>query len=261
MKQRKNSTLLTAALAALLLCSCSAFHFSIPQPEQSPETSTPDSTMTLEKFQDILEGIYYDYTLPNGQKLEFYGDPEPEFPNQFAIFDVDNDGKDELLIRYINTYSAGMFGIIYDYDQNTQTLKQELLEFPALTFYKNGVVEAGWSHNQGLAGRFWPFTLYQYDPDTDIYVELASVDAWDKAFFPLDWDGTPFPDEIDGSGDGIVYYIRSAGSQDAVEPISQQVFTQWWNKVIGADETASPTDVTIEVPYQTLSSDNIANIL
>lgn len=216
---------------------------------------------TLEKYQDILEGIYYDHILPDGQPVEPQADADPEHPNQFAVYDVDGDGVDELLIRYINSYMAGQFGVVYGYDELTGKLHQQLLEFPALTFYQNGVVEAAWSHNQGLAGRFWPCTLYRYDPVSDTYPEYASIDAWDRKFFETDWDGRPFPAEADPDGEGIVYYVRPADAEGSISPISQREFDLWYNDTTGFDPKIHiPSDFPVHIPYQALSEENIAAI-
>lgn len=255
---KKIMTVLTVLLSAALLTSCAAPQ-SAPAAEPEPEPST-DQRAVLEKYQDILEGIYFDYTLPDGQQLDSQMVEDPLSPNQFAIYDVDGDGKDELLIRYINTYVAERFGAVYGYDESTGTLYRQLWEYPVLSFYQNGTVSAGLSHNQGLAGRFWPCFLYRYDPGSDTYVSYAYVDAWDREFFETDWDGNPFPDEIDTGGDGIVYYIYPIGIEAPVDPINQQAFKLWWNEQTGCGESESPADRLIELPYQALNEENIAAI-
>ena len=132
-------------------------------------------------YSAVLKGIYYQHKYPDGQDCGFNysGDVSD---NQFAIYDIDFDGKEELIIQYTTTYTAGMVEVIYDYDSKTKLLKEELRSFPSLTYYNNGIVSADWSHNQGLAGLgdFWPYTLYQYKQESDTYIEIASVDAWNK---------------------------------------------------------------------------------
>lgn len=82
-----------------------------------------------------------------------------------------------------------------------EELRLVLSEFPALTFYENGTVTADWSHNQGRAGRFWPYTLYQYSPDSGVYEETGSVDAWDLECAGGDERlAAAFPDEADAGG-------------------------------------------------------------
>ena len=59
---------------------------------------------------------------------------------------------------------------VYDYDEASGELYEELSQFPMLTFfYDNATIGAGISHNQGYAGEFWPYTFYTYDAANDSY--------------------------------------------------------------------------------------------
>ena len=259
----------TAALAAALLMAGCAAQPAAPVTEALPAAkmcafSSPQETSAdpmLEKYIDVLEGIYYDNVLPDGQRLDPFEDSESAYPNEFAIYDVDGDGESELIIRYINTYSAGMFGTVYGYDRNNGKLTTQLIEFPALTFYPSGIVEVSWSHNQGLSGRFWPCTFYRYDADSDIYLPIACVDAWDREFFEVDYDGNPFPTEADPNGNNIVYYIYQCSNQSTPAPVSQEFFDTWYNELIGFDPNMhSHSDFALAIPYQPLTEENILSI-
>lgn len=124
-----------------------------------------------------LKDFYYEHSLPGVEDEPF--EDLPISDNRFAVYDVDADGKEELIISYVTTYIAGMMELIYEYDEEMDTLIEQFREFPALTYYDNGVIKAEWSHNQGLAGEFWPYSLYQYKEESDAYEMLAMVDAWD----------------------------------------------------------------------------------
>ena len=230
-------------------------------PADSLSVSAPvpvDNGQAAEKFIDILEGIYYDCVLPDGQRLEPYTEYFGESPNEFAVFDIDGDCEDELIIRYTNTYMAGMFGAVYGYDNAAGRLTTQLMEFPALSFFPNGTVEAGWSHNQGLAGRFWPCTLYRYDAASDTYFPIASVDAWDREFFETDFDGNPFPTEADPNGDNIVYYIHLYAQEEEPAPVSQQEFDAWYRETIGFDPALHDySDFAVQIPFLPLTEENI----
>lgn len=255
---------LAAALALSLLSACSGDKqpVSTSEPETLPEPTLAARQDMLEKYQDILEGIYYDNLLPDGQPVAPRSVGDPEYPNQFAVCDIDGDGAEELIVRYINTYTAGRFGVVYGYGAESGQLTTQLYEYTALNFYENGVVEVGWSHNQGLGGRFWPCTFYQYDPNTDTYVLLATADAWDREFHETDYNGNPFPDEIDTDGENIVFYVRPAGTEGSVAPISYTDFYRWYNDTIGFDpKRHTYLDFPVEVPYQALTGENIAAIL
>ena len=133
-----------------------------------PEQPADPVDGTYPAYAAALETLLQRHMLPDGTDAgEQFGDIAE---NQFAVYDVDHDGKDELILLYSTTATAGMAGYIFAYDNESGLLQTELQEFPSLTFYENGVVEAGWSHNQGLAGdTFWPYNLYQYNPDSDQY--------------------------------------------------------------------------------------------
>ena len=198
-----------------------------------------------------LENLIQNHILPDGTDSgELLGDISE---NKFAIYDVDNDGKEELIILYSTTISAGMAGYVFAYDSEAGALKTELHEFPALTFYNNGIAKALWSHNQGRAGDFWPYSLYQYNPDSDSYVLVGMVDAWDKNYPGADNENNPFPSDIDKSGTGFVYYIMQDGQYDNTHPVDASEYNEWVNAHIGdASE--------IQIQYMDLTEEKISQI-
>jgi hypothetical protein len=203
-------------------------------------------------YSDALENLIENHKLPDGtDAAELSGDMAQ---NKFAIYDVDNDGKEELLLMYTSTYTAGQAGYVFDYDAETKELKTEFSEFPFLTFYDNGAIKAGWSHNQGRAGEnFWPYSLYQYAPETDSYVLAGMVDAWDKNYPGADEQNNPFPSDIDKSGTGFVYYIMEDGQYDTSNPVDASEYNAWVDTYIG---NASE----IQIQYMDLTEENISQI-
>lgn len=122
-----------------------------------------------------------------------------------------------------------------------------------LTFYDNGTVKAEWSHNQGLAGDFWPYNVYCYDAENDVYQSCGSVDAWDRSRHEESYEGEIFPSEIDVDGDGLIYYILPAdwdGHYDV--PLVDGADYENWQKSYfeGAEE--------ITISTQRLTEENIA---
>jgi len=232
---------------------------SIPAPTEQPIatlTPTPVPTLTPEevtmrtKYAAVLQNIYSNQEFPDGEDRGFFED-EDITTNNFAIYDIDSDGKDELIIEYTTTYMAGQETIIYDYDAATDSVREEFLEFPFLTFYDNGVIKAGWSHNQGLAGEsFWPYTLYKYDKEADAYTEVGMVDAWDKSFSEKDYEDNTFPKELDLNGDGILYYIDVDGVEDLVD---SDKYDKWLKSYTEGAKV-------VELPYMNLTEENIQSI-
>ncbi len=215
---------------------------------------SPEEKAMYQTYIKALEDIYFDQKFPGGEVAG--GLPEFDISeNKFAVCDIDSDGKEELIISYTTTYMAGMVEVIYAYDSDTGELRQELLGFPLLTYYDNGIIEEKASHNHGMAsdggpdGNFWPYSLRQYDPEVDAYVPVAYVDAWSKGYNEKDWDGNPFPEEADRDGDGMVYYIME-GDYYLVNPKDGAEYNQWRDSNLkGANQ--------LEVPYVNLTTDNI----
>lgn len=170
-----------------------------------------DLTKTAEEqntaFGEILWNAYYFATI-EGKK---YGEPDSEGHEEygtFAVYDVDGDGKEELLLQWAGSSMAATVEYIWGYENGAAHV--ELSEFPLMTYFDNGIIEAFWSHNQGLAGDFWPYSVYRYESDTDTYQSDGGVDAWDKKYAEKDNNGKSFPADIDRDGDGLVYYILPA---------------------------------------------------
>lgn len=202
-----------------------------------------------EAYYSVLEKLYTTYTLPDGTELGYDGITDLSW-NKFAIYDIDQDGKEELIVLWITTYTAGMSGIVYGYDSASGTVKAELFEYPSQTFYDNGVVKAELSHNHGMAGEiedFWPYTLYRYDKDSDTYVVAAEVDAWNKAYYETDYNDNPFPDELDVDGDGILYQVI-AGEDEKL--IDLEEYKKWCESVIGGAQK-------VEIPFVEMTEGNL----
>jgi len=212
-------------------------------------TTQPDETpKSYLAFSQALENLLTNSILPDGMQSEAQ---DSATPSRFAVYDVDADGKDELILINNTVTEAGTSGYVFSYEEETGILQTELLEYPALIFYDNGIVMAKWSHNQGLAGDFWPYNLYQYDATIDCYRPCGSVDAWDVKLGETNEQGESFPAEIDKSGTGRVYYIvvnRDAENPDAVDEAD---YTAWINGLIGSAHE-------LQIEYLDLTAENIA---
>lgn len=190
---------------------------------------TAEEVQTARKtLEDAVETLRTTGTLPGFEAL--VGD-EMSTEYRYTITDIDGDGFEELLLMQGTGVMASMDYLVLD-GQGGQ-LRAELEAFPSLTFYENGYVRADASHNQGLAGDFWPYALYRYDAESDSYQQVAVADAWDGSIHPQDYAGNPFPKDADVSGAGIVYYVAENGElygEDgafAVAPMDQADFEKW----------------------------------
>lgn len=225
--------------------------------QAEPEVSVTDGgeeegrAAMLAAYREALNTFYLYQKFPgDSQPRDFYSNPEE---NYFAVCDIDGDGADELILQYCHGGSAGHAEAVYGYDSGSDTLKEELMEYPLITYYDNGCAKALRSHNQGLGGDFWPYAVYQYDAASDTYQSIGSVDAWDRSLFDTDRNGDPFPADIDVSGTGFVYYLYQPNSYGEPDPVDVTAYDAWvdsWQQ--GAGE--------ITVPYQALTRENIDSI-
>lgn len=129
-------------------------------------------------------------------------------------------------------------------------LYTQLIEFPIMEFYGNGAVVAYTSHNQGHAGRFWPYRLYKYDGETGRYVMAGFANALDReALAAAESDLSSFPADVDKDGDGLVYYLTEEpyGDADPVDGDAYQAWRDGW--LSGASQ--------LDLPWQALTPENI----
>lgn len=125
-----------------------------------------------EAYKAALENLYVNHVFPNGTTCN-YRDAQDLAESQFTILDIDGDGEEELIIRYVSGPMAGMREVIYSFSSG-DFLMEELLEFPPLVYYDNGFIRADASHNQGNDTDGWPYVMYQYMGESDSYKEVGS---------------------------------------------------------------------------------------
>lgn len=227
--------------------------------EPIPETTEgKDPTLAaLAAYEHILEDFYNNHMSPDGQELwmedNTFGTIDE---NHFAISDVDGDGSEELVIVFGTAPMAGMCEWVYGYDADSDAVYQELSVFPNVQYFTNGLLEAGWSHNQGLAGEaLWPYSIMAYDSAARTYQVIAQVDAWDSNLRDTDYDGNPFPKELDTDNTGVLYLITTqteAGLWET-DSVSRSVYEAWRAGILG-----DATTITLE--YLNTTLDNIHTV-
>lgn len=250
--------LLVSMLGSLVACDTpSAPPLSAPTAVTELQTAplTAENQDVRSLYAQILKTLLDENLLPGeindpGGYIGTVEEREAMAENQFAVCDVDGDGREELVIQYLTANMvAGMRALIYDTDENGD-LRLQFSEFPNLTFYDNGAIQAGWSHNQGLAGDFWPYTLYVYNPESDLYRDVGSVDAWSRDFQPQN-----YPADTDTSNSGFVYYVyRDMGTEyGVIPPVDESEYLQWREEYLaGAAE--------LELPWQSLTAEHIQTL-
>lgn len=212
-------------------------------------------------YSSYLEGlrqILAEHVDPLGR--EYSVDPDLDFSgNRFAILDVDQDGSPELVFNYNTSSMGGMCEVVYGYDEENGTWKEEMEEWVHNTYYSNGFVKVSDSHNHGKDPEekgIWPYTLYQYDEVTDCYQLRYDVGSWDKQANPED-----FPAGRDVDGDGVVYCILEDGQsmedkdarivdKDEYEKWAEDTLPEWCQLTISYHRMTEESVESIEKAYE-----------
>lgn len=206
------------------------------------------------KYAEVLEQIMTEHTDPNGRVYDV--DERWGFENNaFAVLDVDGDGRQELIFSFSTSSMAGMCEVVYDYDAETDTLREELAEWVHATYYSNGLIKVSASHNHGKdpEGKgIWPYSVYRYDVSTDSYQLQYHVTSWDGQI-----NSDNFPSEMDTDGDGILYYTleEDKTTEDPdVQPMNRQEYDSW------VEETL-PAECVMDVIYYPMTEESILGVL
>ena len=169
--------------------------------------------------------------------------------NSFAVADITDDGIDELVVVFTNTFMAGMYARVYTWDSAVGSTADYAEWIGAYcNFYHGGYLQEMATHNQSPSS-LWPYSVSQYDAASRTYEYVFSAISVDAS---MDTQGTYYHAEDDIDGDGVIYYIYDADhdySQDP-EPLTFDVFQQYVNTYI-------PEINMIPMAYMTLTMDNI----
>lgn len=77
------------------------------------------------------------------------------------------------------------------------------------------------------------------------------MDTWDKQFRDEDYDGTPFPDELDTDGDEILYYLNDGSSDSEPVTANKAEYEAWYQSVVGEASE-------LELPWKSFDMDEIS---
>ena len=193
------------------------------EPLPAPWGDTPPETegeRRMAYFRAVMERFYGDGLFPDGTPGDF--SDEPQSQNRFAVHDVDGDGREELIVSIITAPQPARTALVYDYTDK-KGLVLELKATSQLSFY-DGIIQAGWPVDlTSGAGVLWPYTLYAYDREEDIYAEAGSAQARTEAL-----EGVKFPKEADADGDGVVYCLN----MDYEHPVDGAAYAAWRDRLI-----------------------------
>ena len=210
------------------------------QPEKT------DLSPRLNRYSRVLRDILDQQVFPN--RLELGYDSTELSQNKFAVTDIDEDGYQELLISYTTTYYGGNTLLIYDYSEDTGELREELREFPGVSFLGGGMAKADMSHNHSSSLTVWPYSVYAYDFTGDRYLPKYQISGWEK-----DLEPEGFPEDVDADGDGLIYIISDANDQNLTLYEDTREYERW-ARHMSLDREA------VFIPWKSLTVENIARI-
>ncbi len=202
-------------------------------------------------YAGVLTGVSLG-VLPNDEYCTAEEYDSEEALNEYAITDIDGDGKEELILSILNGSMAEMAEWVYEYNVENNSLEQELVVFPGSIFYSNGAVMGIASHNQTYGVDLWPYSAYQYNAETDQYEDIGYVESWEREYGPDD-----FPSEADKDNDGIVYLY----GLDATEYKDKAEYDTWYESVFGgATEIEISWKYIMDKEYTSYTDDFIADV-
>lgn len=227
-----------------------------PAAPASPVTTTSVTTVTAPVSQEQSAAVTtalpdnvdpvrarLQYLLTRGREEVLRQEPMfAYFPEMigFDLKDVTADGVLNLILRREDNDT------IYIADIN----KNNLGEFPDTSvFYTNGNIAVMLKESKNLCKDFHPYAVYGYSSETNKFEFLSSVDAWEKEKSNKDADGNPFPDDVDSTKKGVVYYIDDA-EHDKNTPVNSTEYNKWKKKYLGGASV-------IKLEYQDLTQENI----
>ena len=138
--------------------------------------------------------------------------------SQFALVDIDSNGKEELIVKLSNGIMACQYGVIYTVKGNTLTEYQT--GYYLNSIYRGGYIKESASHNQGPSVSIWPYGVYRYNSQKMVFTAY-SVDK--KA----DVNGNFYKSYEDEDKDGVIFYINGT-------PMTKKQYLAYVNRYIPA---------------------------
>lgn len=213
----------------------------IPQMELETEAETAPLS-SREIYRGMLSNL-----LANGEIAGRTVDlKEDTSQKQFAIMDIDGDSKEELILR-IESDSSKTLQMVLDVDENGNLFKELDVFSNVVTYYQNGNLTAELPNQHGFSETFIPYTLYQYDSDSDGYSQIVTIHAMEKAFLSGTELEDIYPEDADTSQSGSVYYV---GSDNPLDVTEYEEWCQSWQNQSSA----------LEIPFQEITEEYIKNI-
>lgn len=182
-------------------------------------------TVRRNYYANVLERLYFYDTLPDdGDDIETKMADDYE---TYAVYDIDGDGIEELMLYVDRPGTGSSWSIIYEYSVDTDSLKQELYAYMDNQFYSNGRIVGMDDSSHGVM-------VYVYNPESDDYSD---------SYLTI-MRGTTYWDMGSNNEDHSGYDYRVYHSNTEEETyMTEEEYNQWL-----ADQTAGAME--IEIPWK-----------
>lgn len=216
-----------------------------------PQSTVPEKETSIDKeypfYAASLITLINEQSLPSGEIVKYISDPEIN-PLQFAICDINKDGKEELLLHlpYETCEESGHF----IYTENVEnTGLEDLCRFNKDTvYYETGFIKEPVSYGEYLSTTFNPYDIRMWDAGG--FLDAGRVEAWEKAYMPNDFSGKAFPDNVDIDGNGMVYFISGELGIDYDNPVDDEAYREYEKQFFDDGKE-------ISVPWHELTIENV----
>ena len=175
-------------------------------------SSTKKTNKALVGYKTILTRLHNEHILGDKEvKLAESSDIEN---NQYAIYDVDKDGQDELIVLFTTADNEYVQGKIYGYDSKNGEVVEKMSCYPSVHVYDNGIIcdDVTVALNRS-ADRLWPYGVWKYDSTQKKYINqgyVSEIFADDSETESEELD--QFPTDKDKDNDKILYVIKKDNS-------------------------------------------------
>ena len=118
-------------------------------------------------YRSVLEEMRQNHMLPSGIQVEDITD------DLYAIFDVNGDGLEELIVKHMSGPMYESSEYVCSYNSYNGRVNVDFTGFPSLVYYDNGFIREDASHNQTDDIDAWPYTMYCHNDARNTYDSIG----------------------------------------------------------------------------------------
>lgn len=192
--------------------------------------------------------VVHDYPL---QYAELYNNDKNNIEKcYFTIVDVNDDGIDELLVRFDETPMSAKHTRVYSVKSSQLTYLGNIGAF--CEFYKNGYFMSRAYHNQGPGSLIWPYSIVRYNNSKKKFEFLASARSAESNH-NLAYLTGGYYDYPDYDNDGVVYVVTEGVDSTYEQALTKTEYDAFVNRYIPAKNKKT-------VNWQKITTTNINNL-